>query len=143
MKYYNLMKMMQVLEYTERGSKCIITRRKNEQGLSIDDNTRVSEEDVIIILDTLSRKGIASIIRRREEFLSKEDEGSSEGTIPEDNHDILKDKHEETQEEDSEIDLLALKRKNFANMKRGVPSSVFQGRGRGKKHYEHNSRGFK
>lgn len=65
---YNLIKIMIELGYTTRGAKGVITRKRKELGFSIDNYEQVSKEDVVKILDTLSKKGMVSIIMRLDDF---------------------------------------------------------------------------
>lgn len=127
---YNLEKMLMTLGYTERGSKCIITRRKRELNLFIEDNTSVSEENVIKILDTSPRKGIASMIMRLEEFIHEEvlEEASEE--IP-----STPSEEEETVPQNIEsMDSMEIKRELQKNINRGISDFPRKARknGRGK-----------
>lgn len=155
---YNLEKMLMTLGYTERGSKCIITRRKRALNLFIEDNSSVSEEDVVKILDTLSKKGIASMIRRMEEFLDQEEYSKGKGNKkvgidkksvkPEeiDNQEVLKESsYRVVKEEKGDIKnekrkkvrkskLLATKRDNLARVSKGIPLPAIQKRRSSKKH---------
>lgn len=154
---FNCIKILMALGYTERGSKCIITRRKKELNLSIEDYTSVSEEDIIKILDSLSKRGIASMIVRMEEFLDQEDYSRDKGDEKvgidkksvqfkeRDNqkepkgrsHRIAKEEkgsiRSEKQKKVTEYNLLAIKRDNLAKVSKGKPLPATQKRHGSKK----------
>lgn len=65
---YNLIKILIEIGYTNKGAKGIISRRKRELGLSINNYEQVSKEDVVKILDTLSKKGMVSVVMRLDDF---------------------------------------------------------------------------
>lgn len=65
---YNLIKILIEIGYTNKGAKGIISRRKRELSLNINNYEQVSKDDAVKILDTLSKKGMVSIIMRLDDF---------------------------------------------------------------------------
>lgn len=139
MKYCNLINILVKLGYTIRGAKGIISRRKKELDLSIDDYEKVNIEDAIRILDTLSKKGMASLVRKFDEFLDKV-EAPSDMTISEEKHDIPEDEGNKPRKKGLEINLLTLKEKNLGHMNKGVPTPGLNNRRDSKKYYGRNIR---
>lgn len=132
---YNLIKILIEIGYTKKGAKGIISRRKRELGLSISNYEQVSKDDVVKILDTLSKKGMVSIIMRLDDFEYTEE---------------LK---EETPNLDSEVkevpnteifeslDYLKMKNESLLSKTKGIPNfSQRSKRGRGSKCFNRHHR---